>query len=118
MDINAIMKKLREHPESSKMGMIASHLGVVRDNSRDGRAVTQVEVNYDHDVVEKILKEAKVLPGIVDVVIETREGLLEIGDEIMFVAVGGDIRENVFPALVEIVDRIKKEASKKQESFV
>jgi len=31
--------------------------------------------------------------------------------------VAGDIRENVFPALVNAVNRIKKEASKKKESM-
>ena len=118
MEISTIIKQLREHPESSKMGMIASHLGVVRETSRDGRQVEKIHVKYDQIVIEEIIKDAKALPGIIDVVIETREGVLEIGDEIMFVAVGGDIREHVFPALIEIVERIKKEASKKQENFI
>ena len=42
-------------------------------------------------------------------------GKLKVGDEVMAVAVGGDTREHVFPALVKAVDRIKVEATKKRE---
>ncbi|PKN63172.1 MAG: molybdenum cofactor biosynthesis protein MoaE [Deltaproteobacteria bacterium HGW-Deltaproteobacteria-15] len=117
MDFPGMIAALREHPEARKMGMIASHLGVVRGSSRDGRLVTGIEVMYDHDRLGKIVDEMKRLPGIVDIRVEIREGLLEVGDEILAVAVGGDIRENVFDALIKTVDRIKAEASKKRESF-
>jgi molybdopterin synthase catalytic subunit len=99
------------------MGMIASHLGVVRGSSRDGRGVTGIEVRYDHDRLKKIVEEMKRFPGIVDIRVEIREGRLEVGDEILAVAVGGDIRENVFDALIKTVDRIKAEASRKREFF-
>ena len=108
MDFPGMIAALREHPEARKMGMIASHLGVVRGSSRDGRMVTGIEVMYDHDRLGKIVDEMKRLPGIVDIRVEIREGRL---------AVGGDIRENVFDALIKTVDRIKAEASKKRESF-
>ena len=51
----------------------------------------------------------------VEVLVATNEGHLNIGDEILAVAVGGDIREHVFPALVDTVNRLKKEAAKKKE---
>ena len=117
MDINGILKKIQEHPDSDKMGMIASHLGVVRGSSRDGRIVTQVEVSYDRKIIDNIIRDIKSMAGIVEVVIDINEGLLDIGDTIMFVAVGGDIREHVFPALIDAVDRVKKDAGKKKEFF-
>ena len=40
-----------------------------------------------------------------------------MGDPILAVAVAGDLRENVFPALMETVNRLKKEASKKKDWF-
>ncbi len=55
------------------------------------------------------------MPGIIDVLVETSGGRLEIGDEIMAVAVGGDTREHVFPALIEAVDMIKREGASKRE---
>jgi molybdopterin synthase catalytic subunit len=89
----------------------------VRGSSRDKREVTGVQVIYDKDALEKIIRDIKMLDGIIEVRVETCEGLLKIGDVIMFVAIGGDIRENVFPALIQTVERIKKESSKKKEFF-
>jgi molybdopterin synthase catalytic subunit len=117
MDLNRMIESLKAHPEYEKMGMIASHLGVVRGTSRDGQAVSGIEVAYDHDAVKRIVTDAKEFPGIVEVLVDTNEGNLRVGDEILAVAVGGDIRENVFPALVETVNRIKKEAVKKKEKM-
>jgi molybdopterin synthase catalytic subunit len=117
MDLSRMIATLRERPDAARIGMIASHLGLVRGSSRDGRKVTSIEVKYDHDRLEQIVSEMKKLPGIVDILAETREGHLEIGDEILAVVVGGDIREHVFEGLIQTVNRIKTEASRKQETF-
>lgn len=117
MDIERILEKIREHPYAHKIGMIASHLGVVRGTSRDGRIVTGVEVAYDLNELNKIINQIKKMQGIVQVLVEVNDGFLEVGDEILFVAVGGDIREHVFPALIRAVDLIKKDASRKNEIF-
>ncbi len=115
MDLNKMINSMKGHPEYEKMGMIASHLGVVRGTSRDGQTVSSIEVAYDQDAINRIVINTKSLPGIVEVLVDTNEGHLKVGDEILAVAVGGDIRENVFPALIETVNRIKKEAVKKKE---
>jgi molybdopterin synthase catalytic subunit len=60
----------------------------------------------------------KKLPGIVEVIVDINEGSLEVGDGLLFVAVGGDIRDNVFDALIKAVDLIKKRASHKREIFM
>jgi molybdopterin synthase catalytic subunit len=57
------------------------------------------------------------MPGIIDVQVEVSKGALNVGDEIMAVVIGGDTRDHVFPALISAVDRIKKEGTKKRESF-
>lgn len=117
MDLNGMVEKMKAHPEYPKMGMIASHLGVVRGTSLDGRGVRGIEVSFDGDMVDKILREIKRMPGIVEVMVETYGGRRQVGDEIMKVVVGGDVRDNVFPALIRAVDRIKSEASMKNELF-
>ena len=117
MDVNRMIRTLLEHPESHRIGMIASHLGVVRASSRNGREVTGIEVVYDRDSIDSIINDIKLLPGIVDVIVDMSEGHLAIGDEILAVAVAGDIRENVFAALIKAVDRIKAEGSRKKEFF-
>lgn len=118
MDLNKMIERVKKTADPSKVGMITSHLGVVRRSSRDGREVLSVEVAFDHDVLQAVVKDIKKMPGIAEVLVETREGRLNIGDEILAVVVAGDIRENVFPALVTAVNRIKKEASGKKEKFV
>jgi molybdopterin synthase catalytic subunit len=115
MDIQEMINTLKGHPDSDKMGMIATHLGVVRGTSRDGRKVTEIQVGYDYDAMADILNDIKNMPGIIEVLVNTTEGRLRVGDEILAVAVAGDIREHVFAALMEAVNRIKTEASKKKE---
>ena len=115
MNLNRMIEGLRAHPEHEKMGMIASHLGIVRGTSRNGQAVSGIEVAYDHKVIDDIISDIKKLPGIIDVIVDTNEGHLKVGDQILAVAVAGDLRENVFSALIETVNRLKKEASKKKE---
>lgn len=117
MNINRLLEKIRKHPDSRKMGMIASHLGIVRGSSRDSREVIGVEVSYDLNAIDDIIKNIKRLPGIVEVLVDINEGRLEVGDKILFVAVGGDIREHVFNALIKAVDLIKKKASHKNEIY-
>lgn len=118
MDIEKILSTIQKHPESHKIGMIASHLGVVRGSSRNGKAVRAVEVKYSKDILDDIVSNIKSLPGIIEVKLEINEGRLRVGDPILFVAVGGDIRENVFPALIKAVDLIKSNASKKREIYL
>lgn len=117
MDLNRMIEKLRAHPEHKKIGMIASHLGIVREVSRGGRDVSGIEIVYDHKIIDKIIGDIKGLPGIIEVLVDTNEGHLQVGDHILAVAVAGDLRENVFPALIETVNRLKKEATEKKEWF-
>jgi molybdopterin synthase catalytic subunit len=117
MDLGAMIGKIRVHPDFHKVGMIASHLGVVRGHSLDGRGVKGVVVRYDAERLSAIVSEVKEMPGITEVLVETREGSLRVGDEVMAVVVAGDTRQHVFPALMEAVNRIKAEATAKEEIF-
>ncbi len=117
MDMNKMIESLKARPDFHEMGMIASHLGVVRGTSLNGKKVVSIEVQYDLNELSKIASDIKKMPGIIEVLIETRDGRLNVGDDIMAVVVGGDTREHVFPALVDTVNRIKAEGAKKKENF-
>ena len=117
MNLNKIIQTLKENPDYPKMGMIASHLGVVRETSLTGKLVTGIDVVFENKMISKIINDIEKMPGIVKVIVEVNEGHLNVGDEIMAVVVGGDTREHVFPALMSAVDRIKSECSRKKESF-
>ncbi len=115
--IGDMINRMKQHPEYGKMGMIASHLGVVRAFSLNGKKVVQMEVEYDKDVIDKIINDAKLLPGIIDVLVEHNSGRLNVGEEVMAVVIGGDVRENVFPALTSVVNKIKEQAVRKKEIY-
>jgi molybdopterin synthase catalytic subunit len=117
MNIEQMIKTLKGHSESSKMGMIASHLGLVRETSLKGDPVKGINIRFDPDKIDSIVKDAKEMTGIIEVLVDTCDGELQVGDEIMAVVVGGDIRDHVFPALIKTVARIKKEGSLKKEEF-
>jgi molybdopterin synthase catalytic subunit len=95
--------------------MILTHTGIVRGSSRDGKPVREIEVRADREALNRVLAEMKKQPGIIEVLAEVRDGRLKVGEEIMNVVVAGDIRENVFPVLMDTVNRIKAEVTKKQE---
>lgn len=117
MDIDRMLKIVKDHPDSSKMGMIATHMGLVRETSLNGGLVKEINVRFDREIIETIIKDTKAMPGIVEVLVDTCDGQLSVGEEIMAVVVGGDIRDHVFPALIKAVERIKREGSRKKEVF-
>jgi molybdopterin synthase catalytic subunit len=117
MDKDRLLEKIRMHPDFNKVGMIASHLGIVRGHSRSGRKVVGVDISYNVDALNDIITKIKAMPGIVEALVEVRSGMLNVGEEVMYLAVGGDIRENVFSALVKGVDMIKADASSKREVY-
>jgi molybdopterin synthase catalytic subunit len=118
MDLNRMVEIIKANPNFHKAGMIASHLGVVRSFSRDGKAVSGVHVEFDNEKIDEIMRDIKSRPGIVEILIEANSGDLEVGDEIVTVMVAGDIRDTVFPALIDAVNRVKSEASTKEEKVI
>jgi molybdopterin synthase catalytic subunit len=118
MDLNRMIEAFKKHPGYSQMGMIASHLGVVRGTSLNGQEVTGIEVTFDDNAIGTIVNDIKKMPGIIEVLVEAYGGLLKVGEDVMAVTVGGDTREHVFPALITAVNRIKEEATRKKEFFV
>jgi len=117
MDINRMIETIKAHPDFHKAGMIASHLGMVRSFSSDGKAVSGVDVVFDDEKINQIMGDIKSRPGIVDILIETNSGYLGVGDDILAVVIAGDIRDHVFPALIDAVNRIKSEAATKEENL-
>ena len=109
------LDEIKTGPESARIGMYLMHNGVVRGTRRDGTPVTGMDLTYDRERLSAIIAEIEERPGVVAVRVWINEGQLTVGDEIMRVLVGGDIRENVFGALQEMVRLIKTECVKERE---
>ena len=118
MGIKQLVHEIKKHPEYAKAGMILCHNGIVRGASRDGKAVTGLTVQVDHTRLRSIIEEHKQDPGIIEILVEIREGQrLTVGDDVMYLVVAGDIRENVIYTLHQALDAIKSTATQKTEFF-
>ena len=118
MQMYQMVDKIKQHPDYHRAGMILCHNGVVRSTSRDGREVTGLEVTVDHEGLEKIIQEQKKRPGIVDILIHINEGRrLEVGEDVMFLVVAGNIRENVIESLTDTLNLVKTKVTGKTQFF-
>ena len=115
--IDQWLKEAKADPVSLKEGMYLVHNGVVRQTPKakvregidDGSIVTGMEFNYDAGKVDEVIAETYKMDGIFHVRVWLNEGILELGDDIMYVLIGGDIRPHVIDALQFLVGKIKNE---------
>ena len=117
MDISKTIATMKLDPAfAENVGMVLIHNGTVRGWSRGDHApVSQIKVMADQAKIDQICSEVEAMEGIFKIVIEAHSGLMKPGDDLLFLVVAGDIRENVKPALALLLDRIKAEAISKQE---
>ncbi len=121
MTINAstLIEQIKNHPDYHKAGMILCHNGVVRQTSREGQEVTGLTIDVDHSRLEQILEEQKNRPGIVEILIHIFEGqTLSVGDDVMYLVVAGNIRENVLAVLTDTLNLVKSEVTRKKQFFI
>lgn len=111
------LKEAKTDPTALKEGMFLVHNGVVRQTPKakvrqgidDGSLVTGMQFAYDAAKVDRAIAETYKLDGIFSVRVWLNDGQLELGDDIMYVLIGGDIRPHVVDALQFLVEKIKSE---------
>lgn len=119
MNLNNLIDAVKKHPDYDKAGMILCHNGVVRGTSRDGRQVSGLRIMVDHDKLHNVITENKKRKGIIEILVEIAENKdLSVGDDVMFLVVAGDIRDNVIEALKETLNDIKTTVTTKTEFFM
>ena len=109
---------------ASECGMYLFHHGVVRETAKltarggiDAPKVKGMSFFYDVDKVAEAKERAMRMPGIKYVRIWLNNGELEVGDDIMLVLIGGDIRPNVVDALQVLVGELKSRCVTEKELF-
>ncbi|WP_291327189.1 molybdenum cofactor biosynthesis protein MoaE [Desulfovibrio sp. UCD-KL4C] len=117
MDISKKIAELKQDPEfANNVGMILIHNGIVRGRSRGSHdEVSGIEIKADYAKIKQIKAEHEKFPGIYKIVVEANEGSFKPGDDLLFLIVAGDIRENVKACLASLLDRVKSEAFSKNE---
>ena len=107
------------------IGMYLTHNGkvratpraFVRDGVQTSAPVTGMIFFADEDKVSLAVKETFKLDGVHYVRTWFNKGRLNVGDDIMFVLIGGDTRPHTIAALEFLVGKIKSECVAEQELF-
>ena len=119
------LKEAKADPGSKDSGMFLLHNGVVRETAKakvrygeeDTRPVSGMYFSYDEEKVNEAVRKTYEMEGIFHVRVWLNEGELKVGDDIMYVLIGGDIRPHVVDALQSLVGFIKNECVVEQEKY-
>ena len=119
------LTEAKQDPSAPKCGMYLVHNGTVRQDAKkkvresaeDTLPVSEMEFSYDEDKVNASVAQAYLLEGIYYIKVWLNSGRLKVGDDIMFVLIGGDIRPHVVDALNFLVGKIKDECVSEKEIY-
>ncbi|MFO7965109.1 MAG: molybdenum cofactor biosynthesis protein MoaE [Desulfobacterales bacterium] len=118
MDASKMIADIKAQPDYHKIGMILCHNGVVRETAKDGRKVSGLRVFVDHDELARVIEQHKMKDGIIDIRVEIAEDrTLSVGENIMLLAVAGDVRQNVISVLTDVLNDIKTAVTRKEEFY-
>ena len=113
--MDAWLREAKQHPDAGKVGMYLTHNGTVRATPRakvrqgaDAADVTGMLFSYDEAKVAAAVEETRRMEGIHYVRVWLNSGRLQVGDDIMYVLIGGDLRPRVMDALQFLVGRLKE----------
>ena len=114
--IDQWLKEAKAHESAPMCGMYLTHNGTVRQTAKarvrqgeDAPDVSGMYFTYDQAKVDAAVAETYKLEGIYYVRAWLNEGELGLGDDIMYVLIGGDIRPRVVDALQFLVGKLKNE---------
>lgn len=117
------IREAKKQPNAQKIGMYLFHNGVVRATPKAEVREKQIGLppvrkmlfSYDPDRVAEAVESTYALEGIYYVRAWLNSGLLEPGEDIMYVLIGGDIRPHVTAALDYLVGKLKSQCVTEEE---
>ena len=123
--MDAWLKEAKAHESAPKIGMYLTHNGTVRQTAKaqvrfgaeNTQDVTGMFFSYDTEKVDAVIAETYKMDGIYYIKVWLNEGALSLGDDIMYVLIGGDIRPHVVDALQYLVSRVKNECVLEKEIY-
>ncbi|WKY44641.1 molybdenum cofactor biosynthesis protein MoaE [Eubacteriaceae bacterium ES2] len=109
------LKQAKKDESALQEGMYLVHNGTVRQTPKakvrqgldDGSKVKGMFFSYDEVKVNAAIRKTFELDGIFHVRVWLNQGELALGDDIMLVLIGGDIRPHVIDGLQFLVETIK-----------
>ena len=119
------LREAKQDPSAPQVGMYLVHNGTVRGTAkaqvREGaegtKPVSGMLFSYDAQKADAAAEEARAMEGISYVRTWLNEGALTLGDDIMYVLIGGDTRPHVVEALQFLVGKLKNECVREEERY-
>ena len=119
------LKEAKVHESAEKIGMYLTHNGIVRKSAKakvrygeeNTKEVSGMLFSYDEAKVAAAVEETYQMDGIYYIKTWLNEGELHVGDDIMYVLIGGDIRPHVVDALQFLVGKLKNECVEETEIY-
>lgn len=123
--IDQWLKEAKADASAAKIGMYLTHNGIVRQTAkatvREGKKhmpeVTGMYFSYNEEKVAAAIEEAYKMEGIYYIRVWLNQGNLTVGDDIMYVLIGGDIRPHIIDALQSLVGTIKNTCVEETEKY-
>jgi len=117
-----LLNSTKANPEFNDAGAIMLFIGVVRGKTKSGETVKKLELEaYEekaNDAIDSICKNLRRKRGIVDVQIHHFIGHFNVGEDLVYVAVAGSHRQDIFPVLKEAIERYKTEVPIFKKEYV
>lgn len=126
------LAEAKQSENAHRIGMYLTHNGVVRATPRHivrdlqtpGSAparetdVLAVEFSYNEEGVARAIEEALTWDGVYYVRVWLNEGTVSVGESLMYVMIGADIRPHAIDALDKLVGHIKSDLVQEKEIYV
>lgn len=128
--MDAWLQEAKQGQNADKCGMYLVHNGIVRASAKaivrdlvpqeekeKMKPVISLNFSYDAEKVEEAIRQTYQMEGIFFIKVWLNEGILAVGDDIMYVMIGGDIRPHVVDALQALVGTIKNTCVVEEEIY-
>lgn len=123
--MDAWLKEAKEDENAGMVGMYLVHNGTVRQtakakvrhNQENTEKVTGMYFSYDSEKVKAAVESVYDMEGIYYARVWLNSGELKVGDDLMYVLIGGDIRPHVVAGLEMLVEKIKTECVIEKEHY-
>jgi molybdopterin synthase catalytic subunit len=113
--IDGWIKEIKENTDPEAVGMILVHNGIVRGTAKDGKPVKAMRLSYNQEALDSCVNRLQKREGIAAIRTWINSGMLNVGDDIMYLLVAGRFRTDVLPVLQELLSTVKGEIVREED---
>lgn len=117
-----LINEIKTHPDAWKIGAINVFIGMVRGETKTHQRVSKLVIDSYREKASEALRRIchglKKNEGIIEVIMCHLVGEFEVGEDLVYVAVGAAHREELIPVIQEAIDLYKSEAEIWKKEFL